>query len=30
VYKDFQELTDFEHELGALLQKKAPAKPRGR
>ena len=30
VYKDFQELTDFEHELGALLQKKTAAKPRAR
>jgi transcriptional repressor NrdR len=34
VYKDFQELTDFERELGALqkggLQKKETAKPRGR
>jgi transcriptional repressor NrdR len=29
VYKDFQELTDFEHELGTLL-KREPAKPRGR
>ncbi|MGH2740792.1 MAG: transcriptional regulator NrdR [Actinomycetota bacterium] len=27
VYKDFQELTDFERELGLLLQKKEP-KPR--
>ena len=27
VYKDFQEITDFERELGVLLQKKAPAKP---
>ena len=26
VYKDFQEITDFEHELGLLLQKKEPAK----
>jgi transcriptional repressor NrdR len=26
VYKDFQEITDFEHELGVLLQKKEPAK----
>jgi transcriptional repressor NrdR len=24
VYKDFQELTDFERELGLLLQKRAP------
>lgn len=30
VYKDFQGLTDFERELGQLLQKKVPAKPRGR
>lgn len=29
VYKDFQELTDFERELGILLQKR-DAKPRGR
>jgi transcriptional repressor NrdR len=29
VYKDFQELTDFERELGSLL-KREPAKPRGR
>jgi transcriptional repressor NrdR len=29
VYKDFQEITDFERELGAL-QKRVPAKPRGR
>jgi transcriptional repressor NrdR len=29
VYKDFQELTDFERELGALL-KREPAKRRGR
>ena len=30
VYKDFQEITDFERELGLLLEKKAPAKrPRG-
>ena len=28
VYKDFQEITDFERELGVLLQKKEPAKPR--
>lgn len=28
VYKDFQELTDFERELGQLLEKKAPAKRR--
>lgn len=26
VYKDFQKLTDFERELGVLLQKKEPAK----
>jgi transcriptional repressor NrdR len=26
VYKDFQELTDFERELGMLLQKREPAK----
>ena len=25
VYKDFQEITDFEQELGLLLQKRAPA-----
>jgi transcriptional repressor NrdR len=30
VYKDFQELTDFERELGQLLQKKVPAKTRAR
>ncbi len=30
VYKDFQEITDFERELGVLLQKKEPAKPRRR
>ena len=24
VYKDFQELTDFERELGILLQKREP------
>jgi transcriptional repressor NrdR len=30
VYKDFQEATDFERELGVLLQKKVPAKPRAR
>lgn len=30
VYKDFQELTDFERELGVLLAKKEPAKPRTR
>ena len=26
VYKDFQEITDFERELGLLLQKREPAK----
>ena len=26
VYKDFQEITDFERELGVLLQKREPAK----
>ena len=26
VYKDFQELTDFERELGMLLQKRTSAK----
>jgi transcriptional repressor NrdR len=31
VYKDFQEVTDFERELGLLLQKREPASPsRGR
>jgi transcriptional repressor NrdR len=30
VYKDFQELTDFERELGLLLQKREPAKRRTR
>ncbi|MEW6059748.1 MAG: transcriptional regulator NrdR [Actinomycetota bacterium] len=30
VYKDFQGVTDFERELGMLLQKKEPAKHRGR
>ena len=30
VYKDFRELTDFERELGLLLQKKEPAKPRAK
>jgi transcriptional repressor NrdR len=30
VYKDFQELTDFERELGGLLAKKEPAKARRR
>ncbi|HKZ75383.1 MAG TPA: transcriptional regulator NrdR [Actinomycetota bacterium] len=29
VYRDFQEITDFEWEVGTL-QKKAPAKPRNR
>jgi len=29
VYKDFQELTDFEREVGQLLQKKTPPKPGG-
>ena len=29
VYRDFQEITDFEREVG-ILQKKAPAKPRNR
>jgi transcriptional repressor NrdR len=28
VYKDFQEINDFERELGVLLQKKEPAKRR--
>ena len=28
VYKDFQQITDFEHELGLLLQKREPAKRR--
>lgn len=28
VYKDFQAVADFERELGLLLQKKEPAKPR--
>jgi len=28
VYKDFQQITDFERELGVLLQKKVPAKHR--
>jgi transcriptional repressor NrdR len=27
VYKDFQEIGDFERELGMLLEKKEPAKP---
>jgi transcriptional repressor NrdR len=30
VYKDFQEIGDFERELGLLLEKKEPAKPRRR
>lgn len=30
VYKDFQEITDFERELGRLLEKKQPAKRRSR
>jgi transcriptional repressor NrdR len=30
VYKDFQEVGDFERELGLLLPKKVPAKHRGR
>jgi transcriptional repressor NrdR len=30
VYKDFQEITDFEKELGILLQKREPAKRRAR
>ena len=30
VYKDFQELTDFERELGGLVAKKEPAKARRR
>jgi transcriptional repressor NrdR len=30
VYKDFQELTDFERELGILLQKREPAASRRR
>jgi transcriptional repressor NrdR len=30
VYKDFQEASDFGRELGVLLQKKDPAKPRAR
>jgi len=28
VYKDFQAAGDFERELGLLLEKKIPAKPR--
>ncbi len=30
VYKDFQEITDFERELDVLLEKKLPAKRRAR
>ncbi len=30
VYKDFQEVTDFERELGLLLEKKEPSKHRSR
>ena len=30
VYKDFQEISDFERELGLLLQKREPAKRRAR
>ena len=30
VYKDFQEITDFQRELDVLLEKKTPAKPRSR
>jgi transcriptional repressor NrdR len=30
VYKDFQEITDFEKELGILLQKREPVKRRAR
>ncbi len=30
VYKDFQELTDFEREVGLLLQKRQPKRPVGR
>jgi transcriptional repressor NrdR len=30
VYKDFQQITDFEKELGILLQKREPAKRRAR
>ena len=29
VYKDFQELGDFEREMGLMLAKKEPSKPRG-
>jgi len=30
VYKDFQEITDFERELGLLLQKREPTRSRSR
>jgi transcriptional repressor NrdR len=30
VYKDFQDIGDFERELGLLLEKRSPAKPRTR
>ncbi len=30
VYKGFQELTDFEREVGLLLQKRQPKRPAGR
>jgi transcriptional repressor NrdR len=30
VYKDFQQVTDFEKELGLLLQKREPKRPAGR
>ena len=30
VYKDFQEITDFERELDLMLEKKEPAKRRTR
>lgn len=30
VYKDFQEITDFERELDVLLEKRSPAKRRAR
>jgi transcriptional repressor NrdR len=30
VYKDFQELTDFERELGLMLQKREPKRARSR
>jgi transcriptional repressor NrdR len=29
VYKDFQGVTDFEREVGLLIEKKEPAKRRG-